>query len=249
MSIKHLNDAFNADIKQSSLKFILVALADYANEIGEAYPSTETICNKTALNRKTVLGGLSKLSNLNFISDTKQRRGKTGQVKVWQLTISKGVKNGTVKESQKRNSPKNGTVPFLREKSPENGTLKQSQKRDIEPSVLLTISKPPDITSKSIPAGIDKKPWSEFLLSRKKLKASNSDYAINLLFNKIKIIRNAGYDLNDVINTAILKGWKGLDVSWLQNAGLKPVSANVLPDSLDWLPDEDRVIQGGAASG
>jgi|GEM_PF-6126735 len=146
MSIKHLNDAFGASLKKSSHKFILVALADYANEVGEAYPSTETICSKTSLDRKTVLAGLSSLSDLGFIEDTGQRKGKTGQVKVWHLSIAKGnknsPKNGMLKESQKRNSTENGTVPFLREKNTKNGMLKESQKRDIEPSVLLTTREP-----------------------------------------------------------------------------------------------------------
>ncbi len=139
MSIKHLNKAFEANIQQSSLKFILVALADYANEVGEAYPTTETLCEKTALNRKTVLAGLTKLAELGFITDTLQRKGRTKQVRVWHIN---DTENGTLKASQKRNSTENGTVPFLPANDTENGTLKASQKRDIEPSILLTTNEP-----------------------------------------------------------------------------------------------------------
>lgn len=141
MSTHFLNLAFKSAINKSSLKFILVALADYANEAGEAYPSTETLVNKTALNRKTILSGLQELREQGYISDTGFRRGETGQIKVWKLHLNSAEK-GTIKEYQKRNSTKNGTVPFLPTKSPKNGTLKESQKRDIEPSVSLTISEP-----------------------------------------------------------------------------------------------------------
>ena len=147
MSVFHLNLAFRSDVSRSSSKFVLVALADYANEDGEAYPSVETLCNKTALNRKTVLAALRLLFEGGFICDTGRRRGSTGQVKVYKLSLGNGTNNGTVKESQKRNSTKNGTVPKTDMKKPKNGTLKESQKRDIEPSVLLTTSEPPVLSS------------------------------------------------------------------------------------------------------
>lgn len=133
MSIEFLNLAFRTRIRHSSAKFVLVALADYANEDGEAYPSVHTLMAKTDQDRKTVLLNLQRLVAAGLILDTGRRRGKTNQVKVWKLEI---------KQSQKRNGSGNGTVPFFPEKSPTNGTVKGSQKRDIDPSDHLTVSKP-----------------------------------------------------------------------------------------------------------
>lgn len=155
MSIEYLNYAFKCFIKKSSTKFVFVALADYANEVGEAYPSIETLCRKTSLNRKTVIAALKELRAIGVICDTGLKRGETKQVKVWQIFTPKGLllsslfdksnstENGTV-NSDDSNSTENGTVPFLPENSTENGTVKPSQKRDTEPSVSLTISEPPD---------------------------------------------------------------------------------------------------------
>lgn len=144
MSIEQLNQAFKADINKSSTKFILVALSDYANEIGEAYPTVQTINAKTSLNRKTIISGLAELVDLGFIQDTGKRVGRTKSIPVWQILTPS-------KQSQKRNQSKSGTateaVPILPPSNPENGTAKQSQKRDIEPSVLLTINKPSVISS------------------------------------------------------------------------------------------------------
>ena len=132
MSIEALNCAFKADIKKSSLKFILVAMADYANEEGEAYPSIQTLNNKTSLNRKTIIAGLMQLETLGYLKNTGKKVGRTNSISVWQIT-------GPGEQSQKGDSlvssPKNGTSS-----SPKNGTAKQSQKRDIEPSVILTTS-------------------------------------------------------------------------------------------------------------
>jgi len=122
MSIHNLNLAFKSEIQKSSLKFILVALADYANEDSEAYPSIETITRKTSLNRKTIQSGLVELVNLGYIEDTNQRRGRTKSVKIWRLTIERPQKRDDL------------TI------DPKNGTAKRSQKRDIEPPLLLTTS-------------------------------------------------------------------------------------------------------------
>ena len=130
MSISALNNAFKADVKKSSLKFILVAMADYANEEGEAYPSIQTLNNKTSLNRKTIIAGLMQLESLGYLKNTGKKVGRTNSITVWQIT-------GPVEQSQKGDSlvssPKNGTSS-----SPKKGTPKQSQKRHIEPSSFLT---------------------------------------------------------------------------------------------------------------
>ena len=130
MSISALNNAFKADVKKSSLKFILVAMADYANEEGEAYPSIQTLNNKTSLNRKTIIAGLMQLESLGYLKNTGKKVGRTNSITVWQIT-------GQGEQSQKGDSlvssPNSGTPS-----SPKNGIAKQYQKRHIEPSSLLT---------------------------------------------------------------------------------------------------------------
>lgn len=172
MSIEHLNQAFKANIEKSSLKFVLVALADYSNEAGEAYPSVETLCNKTALNHKTVRGALIDLVNLGAIFDTGRRFGSTNQVKVWKLTLE-NVDSGPKSRNKKSGSnsleetcesypktdtlkiPENGSLqndqryPIFPHKVPENGSLKGTQNWVAEPSVLLTTRKEPSDTAKT----------------------------------------------------------------------------------------------------
>lgn len=167
MSIEHLNQAFKANIDKSSLKFILVALADYANEIGEAYPSVETLCNKTALNRKTVIRSLQDLSDIGAIFDTGRRHGKTKSVRVWKLTLEniKAVpktaplsspKSGTTKQSQKRDTKDAEAVPIFPDSDPKNGTAKVSQNWDTEPSDLLTIRSEPSDTQTRVACAREK---------------------------------------------------------------------------------------------
>lgn len=133
MSVQAFTWAFEQPIKPSSVKFVLVALANYASEFGLVFPSVESLCVKTSLDRKTVLAAIAQLQVHRYMVDTGERRGKTGQVKVYRLLCSsKHTDKGTVNEgdqpqslenkaigkSTKGNSTENGTVPIVDAKGP-----------------------------------------------------------------------------------------------------------------------------------
>ena len=132
MSIKALNWAYKQSHGlNSTSKFVLTALADYADEDFCAYPSKETLSSRTLLNRKTVLVSLQRLVRHGFIHDSGERKGRTGQVKVYQLNVE------SVPKTECLNSAENGAVTPLKgpSKGPENGLPKESLKRVIEPPV------------------------------------------------------------------------------------------------------------------
>ncbi len=135
MSIFAIQWAFSRQIKPGTTKFVLVAMADHANENGVTFPSIASLCKKTSLNRKTVINALARLSNAGIILDTGMRKGRTNQVIVYRLIMAENeTENGTVKQSLIRTGSKTGTVPALLIKSTVN-TSKESQKRDTETSV------------------------------------------------------------------------------------------------------------------
>lgn len=134
MSVSALTWAFSLDIKPSSAKFVLVALADVANQDGLAFPSVANLADRTSQDRKTVIVALGRLEEIGVIIDTGRRVGRTGQVKVYRLQ-DKSTKNGINTEI--------GTVPETEAndtvfpgKSPVFGG-KESQKRYTEPSVTI----------------------------------------------------------------------------------------------------------------
>lgn len=98
----------------SPSKFVLLILADHASgdpmagDVIEAWPSTELIVESTDQDRKTVLKCLQKLQQWGLIEDTGKRKGRTRQVKVWQLNIGPDLLS---EEVQFRNPSKYGTVP------------------------------------------------------------------------------------------------------------------------------------------
>lgn len=152
MSIEAVTWAFKQDIRPSATKFVLVAVANCANENGIAYPSVAYLANATCQDRKTVITAIDRLADLGFIEDTGQRTGRTKQIKVYRLrdpTVPKTVQlNSTENDTASASSStKNGTdpevetVPFFPEtvpffpgnstvfpgKSTENGTRNRQE--------------------------------------------------------------------------------------------------------------------------
>lgn len=137
--------AFKAEVKTSSQRLVLLALADRAGESHKCYPSIKRMVKDTVLNRKTVIKVLDELEAISLIRFTGEITGNG--VKVYQLigvmgreendlTSPKkgtstnngtGSKNGTSTNNGTATSPKNGT-----ETSPNIGTQNLSGNLSIE---------------------------------------------------------------------------------------------------------------------
>ncbi|MGF2914478.1 DnaT-like ssDNA-binding domain-containing protein [Escherichia marmotae] len=117
---RHATDwAWETDPGSSSLKLILLSMADRADEYNLCYPSIERLVKDTCLNKKTVQAGLISLMKMGLISDTGERKGATKRVRVFSLNITK---NGNIKGNREGgNEPKNGML-----NDPKNGMQNQS---------------------------------------------------------------------------------------------------------------------------
>lgn len=125
MSIDATNWAWNAPVKTSPQRVILLSLADRAGEDHKCYPSNKRIAEDTVLNIKTVQKVVNELIELGLISDTGERKGHTKQVRVLQLIgVNSREDNkpnfGTAKQTQKRNNTEIGN-------DTDNGLVKDGQ--------------------------------------------------------------------------------------------------------------------------
>jgi len=113
----------------ASAKLVLLGLASCADANHCAFPSIQWLCDFSDLNRKTVIAALQRLEDGMFpmITDTGERRGRTGQVKVYRLAAgAEGAASDPVSE----------TVPKTEQFQNRNSSAfsgKESQKRDTEP--------------------------------------------------------------------------------------------------------------------
>lgn len=87
MSNVAMNWARKRRLPRSSDKFLLVMLAEFADERGICYPSQKSLADDTSLDPKTVAAGLMRLRDAGEIIDTGERKGATNQVVMWRLPI------------------------------------------------------------------------------------------------------------------------------------------------------------------
>lgn len=62
-----MNWAFNQDISKSSAKLVLIAISNYADEKGIAYPSWTTLEKKCSSSRKTIYNSLKYLEEQGYL--------------------------------------------------------------------------------------------------------------------------------------------------------------------------------------
>ena len=72
--------------------------------------------------------------------------------------------------------------------------------------------------NQTLPADIDTELWTEFMKSRKRLKASSSEVAIKILLTTLDKCVAAGFTRNEAISEAIERGWKSVKPEWLKNS-------------------------------
>jgi hypothetical protein len=74
----------------------LIVFANFANEDGRAYPSTETVAAKSRQNQKTVRAAIATLQLHGLLVDTGRRVGRTGNVRVYALGMEGLPKVGSL---------------------------------------------------------------------------------------------------------------------------------------------------------
>lgn len=231
MSYDAVNWAIAQEIPHSSAKFVLVVMAHHANkESWEAWLSVAKLAQSTGQDRKTVMSNISRLQQMGFISDTGKRAGETKQVPVFVLNSTKigtaksadtndegSTGKGTVKQSQKRDSTENGTVPIF----PSNSTVFPLKQYQFSPE---TVPKTVHGTSKNLKSnqkGIEKHTrelpdwipddaWNAFVAMRKKIKAPMTDDAERLAIKSLEKLMNQGHSPRAVLEQSTLNSWRGL---------------------------------------
>ena len=177
MSLQLLNAAFQSGVKPSSMRFVLIAICNFANEDNEAYPSQGRISSDTGLDLKTVGKHILALERQGYLVDTKQRKGRTMSTKVWHVSLGRII-----------STPKNGVPPLLEVSIPKNGGTKLPQKRVIEPLVKNLKEPSPEFDAfwKAYDKKIDKQDtlnaWNR--LSKKDRVAAFDGVATHVVINE-----------------------------------------------------------------
>lgn len=222
MSVEAITWALGLKIDRSSTKFVLVAMANCANNDMECWPSIQYLSDATCQDRKTVLENIKRLKESGHISDTGMRRGHTGQVHVYLLNKSE---NGTVKESQNRNSTENGTVPKTQGNSPVFPMKESRFSVETVPKTGHGTVKEPSIEPKGNqikracasackPDDVPDSVWQDFSALRRSKRAPLTQTALTGIEREAA---KAGISLQTALETCCQRGWTGLKAEWLAN--------------------------------
>ena len=110
MSIEALAWAFNLELPSAGAKLTLLALANFADENGEAYPSQTAISVKTCLSERAIRGHLSALEELGIITRVARKRAN-GSYTTDRFRIFIGGEFTNGKFCQRQNLPEDTKAP------------------------------------------------------------------------------------------------------------------------------------------
>jgi len=244
MSVEAITWALKQPVKQSSAKFVLVALANCSDAVdGIAWPSIAYLCEATSQDRKTVMANLKRLIETGFIKDSGQRKGSTKSVVVYQLC---SAENGTSKQYQKRDDLQNEAVPIF----PISSTVfPHKQYRNSLEAVPKTghgtvrnrnrtVKEEKTELLSQLPASL----VSDFSQLRKAKKSPLTQTAVDGIQREAD---KAGISLEDAIRACCEFGWAGFNAGWYADRKGKASKSSAEPA---WRTEQRKRTQDAVPS-
>lgn len=238
MSIKYMNDAWDMPGLNSSEKIVLLAIADWANDDGFAYPSYNILSKKTGMALTTLSKCLKVLSGVGILKVTSHGEIGTGK-KVNTYAITSRVQLPItsdllliekIKELRKE-SARPITSSLLQRKLAASCTITSSLQDETpfntplkQPSVLKDKVKKGFV----LPEWVDKEIWGQWMVVRKAKKQVATEIAFNGLIDELLVCQKSGYEPSYVMTVAVKNSWAGLKLQWVinwENAQKSPNSA------------------------
>ena len=203
MSIKVMSQVWENGPAKTTDRFVLLALADYANDEGQCWPSIAGIARKTCLTERGVQKCIRRLESEGWL----------------EIEVGSGRKNCNVYTVKTPNEvhPERGSPPNMSAKRV-NVSAENPEPGSPEPS--LTINKPSSNNSAREVEQILSE-WTtveaarSFIAYRRKHKAKSlSVTAAKRLAKQLAEIYNRGGDTADALGLAEERGWQTVNADW-----------------------------------
>lgn len=136
MAIEAISWVFSQNIRPSTSKFVLVALTNFLQPDSTAWCPIPLISAITSQDRKTVIRALADLEKQGHITDSGKRKGSTGQIKIYTVTVPDAVlfkmpkeSRSSLKESRssRQRVPHTGHDPYKLSVSIHKGDVQQKR--------------------------------------------------------------------------------------------------------------------------
>ncbi|MEW4469023.1 helix-turn-helix domain-containing protein [Parasphingorhabdus sp. JC815] len=177
-------------------KLSLLALADWANDDGLAWPSIKQIADKTGCSRRTVQAAFSRAEKEGLLT-REQVIGKGCKYTIHPCKRRTRAGGAPVQESAQTRA---GGAP--------NTPVNTIKKKD------TNVSKKEKPIPPAKPDSVSAEVWDDWLAMRKAMKAPVSKTAINGIAREAE---RAGWPLEDALAECVARGWKGFKADWVRN--------------------------------
>lgn len=212
MSIKVQNIARSFKTGSPINKAVLMALADYADDMGEkCYPSIERLVNDTEICERSVRNALRNLEERGFIFAVKKSKGRiTNEFKI---NLNPAPDAGLNEIPTRHQMPPN---PASNAVNPASDALNPASNAPNPLYPPLPINEPLKTRARKpraefvLPDWIDKPVWDGYEQHRRKLGKPLNDYKRQLSISKLEQLKADGHDPTGVIRQTINEGWIGL---------------------------------------
>lgn len=209
MSIKLMAKIWEYGPESQGERFVLLALADYANDEGECWPSLGGIARRTCLSERGIQKILKRLCDGGWLG----------------IEYGKGRRNCNIYTIKTPNEvhPERGSPPNLSAETPNLG-VKNPERGSPEPSITV---KEPSVINKRAREEVVAllSVWSsqEAAESFERYRRGHKSKGLTLtaakrLAGSLQEIFNAGYDPSDALGLAEERGWASVNLKWYVNS-------------------------------
>lgn len=192
MSVSLMARVWHTDLEPMR-RFVLLCLADAANDEGMCWPSVSAIVGKTGLSERFVRGAIRDLEARGYLKI--ERRSGRSTVFIVSATPAPGAPLHEVHPCTTCTPPLHPVHPTPAPGAPR--TIKNHK----EPSNARE-----DLTF-DVPEWIPSEPWRGYLEMRRRKRAPPTRRAVELLFAKLARLRDAGDDPGAVLDQSTSNNW------------------------------------------
>jgi len=180
MSIRIMSWVWEHGPKKSTDRYVLLALADNADDNGKCWPSISHLSKKCSLSERTVIRAIKNLIKEGYLEKTRQQYTSNK----YRILVSDNMAQTKVTESHKRG---------------DRESLKPSKETSKEPEYSL----PEELNTPEFEAV-----WNEWIAYRKEIKKKMTTRTINMQFKKLSGYP-VGTAIA-MIEQSIANGWQGI---------------------------------------
>ncbi|MGC3581289.1 helix-turn-helix domain-containing protein [Pseudomonas aeruginosa] len=218
-------------------KFVLIMLANYAgNEQWDCHPSISTLADDTGMSRDTVIRAIKALEDASLVKIVRRNVDGINLPNIYRLIRAGGsstVQGVVAVCDQGSSTVQGGVVAVCDSNQSLEPIIEPVEQRASAPQKDSGLIGPDEIKSEfpDLPEQLVR----DFLRVRKAKKAPLTETSWRRIAKVLSEASEKGCTPSDALGLAVERGWQGLSLQWLSNAGLltsnvKPIRKGLGPD-------------------